>query len=99
MNTCWQHYYSTLTVKMTPTAAAAIDNLRDYANAVVQVQFPSHFTLCRLAATLYRPIRSIMLTVDLPPGSVPDYRPVNIGGAESRESERLDNTLAFRVMH
>ena len=66
----------------TPSAADAVDNLWAYANKVVQVALPDWFyrawVVCRLVpANKADPD-------DIPPGSVPDCRPVNIGTAEQR---------------
>lgn len=67
---------------VTPSASAAVDNLLDYSNAVVQVELPPYFyaawVACRLVAA------NKLSPRDLPSGVTPDARPVNIGGAERR---------------
>ena len=65
---------------MTPSIAAALDNILDYGNAVVQVQFSDLFYATWVACRLV-PANKIDPT-DLPPGTVPDCRPVNIDSAE-----------------
>ncbi|KAL7525155.1 hypothetical protein ACHAXR_000881, partial [Thalassiosira sp. AJA248-18] len=68
--------------QQTPSAAAAVDNLLDYVNVAVTVQLPPYFydawVACRLVpANKLKP-------ADLPPGTTPDCRHVNIGGSERR---------------
>jgi hypothetical protein len=68
--------------QMMPSAAAATDNYLDYSNAVVQVQMLDYFyaawvSSCRVSASKVHPD-------DLPPGTTPDCRHVNIGSAERR---------------
>ncbi len=65
-----------------PSAAAAIDNYLDYANAVVRVQMPDYLyaawvSSCHVPAIKVHPD-------DLPPGTTLDCSPVNIGSAKHR---------------
>ena len=70
--------------QVTPNAAAAVDNLYDYANAIIKVQMPAYFyaawTACHLA-----PANKVDPD-DLPEGiiPIPDCRPVNIGSTKRR---------------
>jgi hypothetical protein len=67
---------------MMPSAAAAIVNYFNYANAVVQVQMPDYFyaawvASCLAAANKVHPD-------DLPPRATPNCCPANIGSVERR---------------
>ena len=67
---------------MTPSVAASFDHLLDCTNSIVQVQMILYFYTawgsCRLV-----PANKVH-TSQLPPGTIPDTRPVNIGGSERR---------------
>ena len=67
---------------MSPSAAATIDNYLEYANAVVQVLFPPYFYKAWVASRLV-PANKVPIE-DLPPGTIPDCSPVNIGSSERR---------------
>jgi hypothetical protein len=67
---------------MTPSTAAAIDNYLDYANAVVQVQMPDYFYAAWVSSHLVSANK--VHPDDLPPGTTPDCRPVNISSAKRR---------------
>ena len=57
-------------------------NYWEYANLVVQAQLPDYFYIVFGASRLV-PANKVDIA-DLPPGTVPDCRPVNIGSAERR---------------
>jgi hypothetical protein len=67
---------------MTPSAAAAIDNYLDYANAVFQVQMPDYFYAAWVYSRLV-PANKVHLD-DLLPETTPDCCPVNIGSTKRR---------------
>ena len=66
--------------QMTPSAAAAVDHLHDYANAAVQVQMPQYFYTVFVGCRLV--LANKINPKDLPPNTAPDCRPVNIGRAD-----------------
>ena len=68
--------------QLTPSAARAVDNLCDFANAVVQVRLPRWFYVGWVACRLV-PANKVD-PADLPPGTPADCRPVNIGGSLQR---------------
>jgi hypothetical protein len=72
---------------MMPSAAAAIDNYLDYANAVVQVQMPDYFYIAWVSSCLV-PANKVH-SDDLPPWTPLDCRPVNIGSAKHRQITRV----------
>jgi hypothetical protein len=65
---------------MTPSAAVAIDNYLNYANAIVWVKLPDYFYTAWVASRL-TPANKVHLN-DLPPGTTLDCLPVNIGIAK-----------------
>ena len=66
--------------QMVPSAAAAVDHLVGFANAVVKVEMPSYFYTVFVACRLV-PANKVN-PVDLPPDVTPDCRPVNIGRSD-----------------
>ena len=68
--------------QQTPSAAAAVDNLCDYANAMVSVEFPRYFYVAWLATRLVPANKTD--PDDLPPGVEASARPINVGYAEQR---------------
>ena len=68
--------------QMLPSTAAAIHNYLDYANAVVLVHMPDYFYAAWVSSCLV-PANKVHPD-DLPPGTTPDCRPLNIGSAEHR---------------
>ena len=68
--------------QMTPSAAAAVDHLYDFSNAVVKVEFPSYFYTLFVACCIV-PANKIN-PADLSPGIPPDFRPVNISRSDRR---------------
>ncbi len=65
-----------------PSAAAAIDNYLDYANAVIRVQMPDYFYAAWVSSHLV-PANKVHPD-HLPPGTTPDCRLVNIGSVKRR---------------
>ena len=65
--------------KMTHSAAAALDNLLDYVNLVVHVQFLGYLFATWVACRIV-PVNKVDPASDFSHGKVPDCRPVNIGG-------------------
>jgi hypothetical protein len=70
--------------QMMPSAAAAIDNYLDYANAVIWVQMSDYFYAAWESSHSHLVPANKVHPDDLPPGTTPDCRPVNIGSTEHR---------------
>jgi hypothetical protein len=68
--------------QMLPCAAAAVDDYFDYANAAVLVHMPDYFYAAWVSSRLV-PANKVYPD-DLPPGTTPDCRSVNIGSAKCR---------------
>ena len=68
--------------QMTPGAAAAIDHLYDFANAVVKIESPSYFYTAFVACHLV-PANKVNPD-NLPPGTPSDCIPVTIGRSGRR---------------
>jgi hypothetical protein len=73
--------------QLTPSAATAIDNYLDYANAVLWVQMPDYFYAAWVSSRLV-PANKVHPD-DLPPETTTDCRPVNIRSAERRLITRV----------
>ena len=58
--------------EMTPSAAAVVDNLTEYANAVVKVELPAYFYVGWVACRLVPANKED--PAELPPGTAPDCR-------------------------
>ena len=66
--------------QQTPSAVGAVDNLCDYANAIVSVKLPRYFYVAWLVTKLV-PAKKTNPD-DLPPGMEALARPINVGYAE-----------------
>ena len=68
--------------QVTPSAQAAVGNFFNYANTIVHIKMPDCFYEAWVAVHLVPENKAD--PNDLPPGTVPDYWPMNIGNAEQR---------------
>jgi hypothetical protein len=68
--------------QVTPSAQSAVGNLFNYGNAIVHVKMPDYFYEAWVTVRLVPANKAD--PDNLPPGTVPDCRPVNLGNAERR---------------